>query len=69
MRSSTTRYSLSSEDNIIAPRQQYEMTAMPAIQVTREVVVTYEREDAPNVHAALVGLIQGEIANPRLVRR
>lgn len=41
---------------------------MPSIQVTREVSVTYQPNDVPFVHAALVGLIQGEIANPRLVR-
>ncbi len=53
----------------MTPRQLYELTAVPAIQVTREVSVSYESSDAPFVHAALVGLIQGEIANPHLVRR
>jgi len=39
------------------------------INVTREVSVTYESSNQPFVHAALVGLIEGEIANPKLVRR
>lgn len=39
------------------------------ITVTREVQVSSERADAPFVHAALVGLVQGEMANPRLARR
>ncbi|GIZ39126.1 hypothetical protein CKM354_000251700 [Cercospora kikuchii] len=39
-----------------------------AITVTTEVEVTYEKMEAPFVHAALVGLIQGEIMNPRLRR-
>lgn len=39
------------------------------IRVIREVEVTYQPADAPFVHAALVGLIQGEIANPKLAQR
>ncbi|KAK0941448.1 hypothetical protein LTR29_006982 [Friedmanniomyces endolithicus] len=39
------------------------------INVTREISVTYESSNQPFVHAALVGLIEGEIANPKLVRR
>ncbi|KAK1057140.1 hypothetical protein LTR12_001149 [Friedmanniomyces endolithicus] len=39
------------------------------IHVTREISVTYESSNQPFVHAALVGLIEGEIANPKLVRR
>ncbi|KAK4507021.1 hypothetical protein PRZ48_000755 [Zasmidium cellare] len=59
--------STSSLDNIV----HYDDTAgvdSAGIVVTREVQVSYETKDAPNVHAALVGLLQGEIANPRLVR-
>ncbi|TKA82812.1 hypothetical protein B0A55_01054 [Friedmanniomyces simplex] len=40
-----------------------------AIQVTREVSVTYQNTDQCFVHAALVGLIDGEVANPKLVQR
>lgn len=36
------------------------------ITVTREVSVTYQPSNAPFVHAALVGLVQGEIGNPHL---
>ena len=39
------------------------------IMVTSEVSITYESSDSPYVHAALVGLVQGEIANPGLVQR
>ena len=39
-----------------------------AITVTTEVEVTYEKMEAPFLHAALVGLIQGEMMNPRLRR-
>ena len=68
-RATTTKFSTSSEENIMPQRmEQYEMEA-PGITVTTEVSVTYQPADAPFVHAALVGLIQGEIANPRLVRR
>ncbi|KAF2172908.1 hypothetical protein M409DRAFT_16863 [Zasmidium cellare ATCC 36951] len=59
--------STSSLDNIV----HYDDTAgvdSAGIVVTREVQVSYETKDAPNVHAALVGLLQGEIANPRLAR-
>ena len=49
--------------------QRYEMDSPYGIHVTTEVSVTYEPSNAPFVHAALVGLIQGEIANPRLVQR
>jgi hypothetical protein len=38
------------------------------IKVTREVEVTYQSSDYAFVHAALVGLVQGEIANPSLAR-
>ncbi|TKA72549.1 hypothetical protein B0A55_07756 [Friedmanniomyces simplex] len=39
------------------------------IQVTREVMITYENTDRPFVHAALVGLVDGGIANPNLIPR
>lgn len=59
--------STSSLDNIV----HYDDTSgvdSAGITVTREVQVSYENKDAPHVHAALVGLVQGEIANPRLAR-
>ncbi|KAF2772411.1 hypothetical protein EJ03DRAFT_203606 [Teratosphaeria nubilosa] len=40
-----------------------------AIHITQEVEVTYEPSNLPFVHAALVGLVQGEIQNPKLVKR
>ncbi|KAH9827507.1 hypothetical protein Tdes44962_MAKER09686 [Teratosphaeria destructans] len=40
-----------------------------AIHVTQEVEITYEPSNLPFVHAALVGLVQGEILNPKLVKR
>ena len=36
------------------------------ITVTTEVEVSYQKMEKPFVHAALVGLIQGEMLNPRL---
>ncbi|CAJ2508491.1 Uu.00g135170.m01.CDS01 [Anthostomella pinea] len=39
------------------------------ITVTTEVSVTFQPTDMPYVHAALVGLVQGEIANPRQAQR
>lgn len=39
------------------------------ITVTKEVEVTYQPSDVQFVHAALVGLVQGEIANPKLAAR
>ena len=69
-----TRTNLSrveSEENIIE-RQDTTEAARPEqhgeIQVTHEVSVSYEPSNVPYVHAALVGLIQGEIANPHLAR-
>jgi len=38
------------------------------ITITREVEVTYGAQDAPFVHAALVGLVQGEVSRRRPVR-
>lgn len=38
------------------------------ITVTTSVEVSYESRNVPYVHAALVGLVQGEIENPKLVR-
>ncbi|KAK5124860.1 hypothetical protein LTR85_001050 [Meristemomyces frigidus] len=59
-----------SEENIIEPQgNQYPMRMQaPGIQVTHEVSVTYQPSDQAYVHAALVGLVQGEIANPKLAR-
>ncbi|KAK5162881.1 uncharacterized protein LTR77_011138 [Saxophila tyrrhenica] len=69
-RGSKTHFSISSEENMV-PQQQHELPALPGngIHVTRDIEVTYQPSDAPHVHAALVGLLQGEIANPKLVRR
>ena len=62
--------SMSSQENIVPHLpNQYEMDHSQGITVTREVSVTYQTYDAPFVHASLVGLVQGEIANPQLVRR
>jgi hypothetical protein len=71
IKSSLSRISGSSEEQLTLGlgKDLYELPAMPSIQVTREVEVTYERTNAPYVHAALVGLIQGEIMNPKLVKR
>jgi len=41
----------------------------PGITVTREVAVTVETTDVQFVHAALVGLVQGELANPQMLAR
>ncbi|KAK3686623.1 hypothetical protein LTR37_019645 [Vermiconidia calcicola] len=63
----TTHHSLSSQDNIMPYHPHYEMA--DGITVTREVTVEYEPSDAPFVHAALVGLVQGQIAKPRVAQR
>lgn len=42
--------------------------AATGITVTREVEVAYGAQDAPFVHAALVGLVQGEVSRRRPVR-
>ncbi|KAK4892412.1 hypothetical protein LTR27_009068 [Elasticomyces elasticus] len=59
-----------SEEEIM-PQDSFQMQEVHggAINVTREVTVTYENTNQPFVHAALVGLIEGEIANPKLVQR
>ena len=64
-----TQYSMESEENIVSQDQHFEMETRPGIVVTREVEVTYESSNAPFVHAALVGLVLGEIANPSLAQR
>lgn len=62
--------SISSQENIVPySREQYEMDVPHGITVTTEVSVTYEAKDAPFVHASLVGLVDGEVANPRLIKR
>jgi len=65
-----------SEENSILPDSNHPSTESiqmqqpsGAIQVTQEVSVSYETSDVPHVHAALVGLLQGEINNPRLARK
>ncbi|RMY92661.1 hypothetical protein D0862_09429 [Hortaea werneckii] len=65
-----------SEENSILPDGHHQSTESiqmqqpsGAIQVTQEISVSYETSDVPHVHAALVGLLQGEINNPRLVRK
>lgn len=67
----TTLSRIDSEENIIEARSNaYPMERQgQGLEVTREVTVTYESSNLPFVHASLVGLIQGEIENPRLVRR
>lgn len=66
-RSSLVR--INSEDNMIErPADLYSLETL-GIHVTTEVSVTFQSNDLPHVHAALVGLIQGEIINPRLVQR
>lgn len=45
------------------------MSRMDAITVTREVSVSYSANDKPFVHAALVGLVQGEIASGHMRMR
>lgn len=62
-----------SEEKMIDPQaDRYSYTAKDfhsGITITQEVSVSYESNNFPFVHAALVGLIQGEIANPKLVKR
>lgn len=62
--------STSSEENIVPHSFEAFRMEQPSngIQVTHEVSVTYQSTNVPFVHAALVGLVQGEIANPRLVQ-
>jgi hypothetical protein len=69
-RSRAAPMSISSQENIVPHLpDQYEMDHKQGITVTREVSVTYQTHDTPFVHASLVGLVQGEIANPQLVQR
>ncbi len=68
-RMSKTHFSVSSQERIFEDPRRHELSALPqGIQVTREVEVAYQPSDAPFVHAALVGLVMGEILNPRLAR-
>ena len=66
---STQSESVSSLDAIFGATSMKTGEGGDGITVTREVQVRYEKADAPFVHAALVGLVQGEMANPRLARR
>lgn len=59
----------SSEENIVPPNSEIFEMDQTGIHVTKEVSVSYHPTEVPFVHAALVGLIQGEIANPKLVHR
>ena len=68
-RSRTAQMSTSSEENIVPHSSEIFHMDPNAITVTREVSVSYHPNDVQFVHAALVGLIQGEINNPKLVRR
>jgi hypothetical protein len=71
----TTLSRVDSEENIIAPMTSHETPIElrshddQGITITHEVEVTYEPSNMPFVHAALVGLVHGEITNPKLVRR
>lgn len=60
--------SVSSDENIIPRDPPQESEASRGIHVTREVSITYQPTNIPFVHATLVGLIHGEIANPWLVK-
>lgn len=69
-RSRAVPTSMSSQENIVPYLpDQYEMDHPQGITVTKEVSVTYQPHDTPFIHASLVGLVQGEIANPQLVQR
>lgn len=69
-RSNTVRLpSISSLEGMEAQRNQSPNGHGIVIQVDTEVEITYQMLEAPYVHAALVGLIQGEILNPQLVQR
>ena len=61
--------SISSQENIVPHLPEYEMEETHGITVVREVSVTYQPMNAPFVHAALVGLVEGEIADSQSVRR
>jgi hypothetical protein len=61
--------SISSQENIVPRLPEYEMEDTHGITVVREVSVTYQPMNAPFVHAALVGLVEGEIAGSESVRR
>lgn len=68
-KSRMTALSTSSEENIVPHTPEVFSMQQPGITVTHEVTVTYQPSDVQFVHAALVGLVQGEIANPRLAHR
>ena len=69
MSSRAAAMSISSQENIVPRVLEYEMEDTHGITVVREVSVTYQPINAPFVHAALVGLVEGEIADPRNVQR
>lgn len=61
-----------SQENIVPQRPRTTaLSAMDGINRTRtvEVQVSFEHVEAPKVHAALVGLMQGEELNPHLAKR
>lgn len=69
-RSTAKEFSTSSEENIFQHTHAMDTAdGEPGIVVTTEVSVTYQPFEVDFVHAALVGLVQGEIANPHLVQR
>lgn len=68
-RARTMAMSTSSEENIVPHDSQIFAMEPTGIMVTHEVSVSYQPSDVQFVHAALVGLVQGEIANPKLVPR
>ncbi|GAB7359185.1 hypothetical protein MBLNU230_g5252t1 [Neophaeotheca triangularis] len=59
----------SSTASAVPAREREGLAAEQGITRTMEVSVTYESSNAPFVHAALVGLVQGEIQNPGIARR
>lgn len=63
-----SRQSQSSEENIMSRDDEAEPEGLAGIHVTREVIISYQPTNVPFVHATLVGLIHGEIANPWLVK-
>lgn len=64
--------SSSSQENIVPTNSQafHMADAQPGgITVTKEVQVTVESTEVQFIHAALVGLVQGEMANSKIMNR
>lgn len=70
-RTRTKAMSSSSQEDMVPHSSQIFCMEEPSggITVTKEVSVTFQPNDVQFVHAALVGLVQGEIAHPRRTRR